>query len=125
MLTVAGLDARYGGARVLNGITLDLRPGEVHAVLGRNGMGKTTLVRAMMGLSSPTVTAGEARLDGARITGLPPHRIARLGVALVPQGRRLWNAPIATYPDVDQFWGHDPETYMRQPSYSRTFQGVR
>ena len=90
MLSVSGLEARYGGARVLHGITLDLRPGEVHAVLGRNGMGKTTLVRAVMGLGSPTVTAGEARLGEVRLTGLPPHRIARLGVALVPQGRRLF-----------------------------------
>jgi branched-chain amino acid transport system ATP-binding protein len=90
VLSVLGLEARYGGARVLNGVSLDLRPGEVHAVLGRNGMGKTTLVRAVMGLSSPTVTAGEARLDGTRLTGLPPHRVAKLGVALVPQGRRLF-----------------------------------
>jgi branched-chain amino acid transport system ATP-binding protein len=90
VLSVAGLEARYGGAQVLNGITLDLRPGEVHAVLGRNGMGKTTLVRALMGLASPSVTAGEARLGGVRLTGLPPHRIARLGVALVPQGRCLF-----------------------------------
>lgn len=89
MLSVVGLEARHGGAQVLNGVSLHLRPGEVHAVLGRSGMGKTTLVRALMGLFLPLVTAGEARLDGTRLTGLPPHRVAKLGIGLVPQGRRL------------------------------------
>ena len=90
MLRVAALHAGYAQAQVLHGVSLEVVPGQVHALLGRNGMGKTTLVRAMMGLSSPRVTAGEVRLGEARLTGLKPHLIARAGVALVPQGRRLF-----------------------------------
>lgn len=90
MLSVRDLHAGYAQARVLHGVSLDVAPGQVHALLGRNGMGKTTLVRAMMGLSSPRITAGEVRLGGARLTGMKPHQIARAGVALVPQGRRLF-----------------------------------
>jgi len=90
MLAVRDLHAGYGEARVLHGVSMAVEPGRVHALLGRNGMGKTTLVRAMMGLSSPRVTAGEVTLGAARLTGLKPHQIARAGVALVPQGRRLF-----------------------------------
>ena len=90
MLDVRDLHAGYGEARVLHGVSLTVEPGQVHALLGRNGMGKTTLVRAMMGLAAPRVTAGEVRLGAARLTGLKPHLIARAGVALVPQGRRLF-----------------------------------
>jgi branched-chain amino acid transport system ATP-binding protein len=90
MLEIRDLHAGYGEARVLHGVSLTVEPGQVHALLGRNGMGKTTLVRAMMGLAAPRVTAGEVRLGGARLTGLKPHLIARAGVALVPQGRRLF-----------------------------------
>ncbi len=89
-LRVEGLHAGYGPAAVLHGVTLELRPGEVHALLGRNGMGKTSLVRAMMGLSSPRVTAGRVELNGTTLTRLPPQGVARAGVALVPQGRRLF-----------------------------------
>ena len=90
MLSVRALHAGYGGAQVLHGVSLAVAPGQVHALLGRNGMGKTTLVRAMMGLASPRVTEGEVRLGATRLTGLKPHLIARAGVALVPQGRRLF-----------------------------------
>ncbi|MBC7432081.1 MAG: ABC transporter ATP-binding protein [Rubritepida sp.] len=90
MLDVRDLHAGYGEARVLHGISLTVEPGQVHALLGRNGMGKTTLVRAMMGLAAPHVTAGEVRLGATRLTGLKPHLIARAGVALVPQGRRVF-----------------------------------
>ncbi|WP_353212625.1 ABC transporter ATP-binding protein [Rhodovarius sp.] len=90
MLSVRDLHAGYGEAQVLHGVSLEITRGAVHALLGRNGMGKSTLVRAMMGLSTPRITAGDVMLGETRLNGMAPHRIARAGVALVPQGRRLF-----------------------------------
>ena len=90
MLDVSDLQAFSGDAHVLQGATLTVRDREVVALLGRNGMGKTTLVRAVMGLSSPAVRGGAIRWRGEDIRGLRPHQIARRRVALVPQGRRLF-----------------------------------
>jgi branched-chain amino acid transport system ATP-binding protein len=92
LLEVVGLDAGYQTAGVLRGLDLSVLPEEVHVLLGRNGAGKTTLLRAVAGLQPPTPTAGVIRLAGADIVGLAPHRVARLGVALVPQGRRLFQS---------------------------------
>jgi branched-chain amino acid transport system ATP-binding protein len=88
MLTVEGLVAGYGGARVLHGIGFTVGAGEVVTLLGRNGMGKTTTVRAVMGLLKPD--AGRVGFDDADITGLPPHRIAQRGIGLVPEGRQVF-----------------------------------
>lgn len=88
MLEVTGLDAGYGAVQVLHGLTLSVRPGEVLVVMGRNGAGKTTALRAIMGLVPPT--AGEVTLDGARLDRLPAHEVPRRGVGYVPQGRRLF-----------------------------------
>ncbi len=88
LLRVRGLVAGYGGSRVLDGIDLEVRPGEAVAVLGRNGVGKTTLLRALTG--TLPVTGGEVTLDGASIAGLPPFVINRRGISLVPEGRRLF-----------------------------------
>jgi branched-chain amino acid transport system ATP-binding protein len=88
LLDARGLHAAYGSARVLHGIDLQVRRGEVVALLGRNGMGKTTLVRALMGIVAPT--AGELTFAGTSIFGWPAHRIARRGVALVPEGRQVF-----------------------------------
>ncbi|MFG1479900.1 ABC transporter ATP-binding protein [Xanthobacter sp. V4C-4] len=88
LLTVRGLEAGYGAAPVLFGVDLQVPERGALALLGRNGMGKTTTVRALMGLI-PT-RAGEARLGGARLTGLPPHRVARAGLGLVPEGRQVF-----------------------------------
>jgi len=88
MLDVTDLHAGYGPLPVLDGISLSLRPGEVITVLGRNGAGKTTLLRTLTG-QLPT-TSGTARLAGEPITGLPPYRIARKGLAYVPQGRGIF-----------------------------------
>lgn len=88
LLEVAGLVAGYGGGTVLHGLDLTVAPGESVAVLGRNGVGKTTLLKAVMGLVRPR--AGSVRFAGAGIGGLPPFRIARAGIAYVPQGRELF-----------------------------------
>jgi len=88
MLAVQGLVAGYGGSRVLHGIDLRVDAGEVVTLLGRNGMGKTTTIRAIMGLLPPD--AGRIAFDGADITGVPPHRIAQRGIGLVPEGRQVF-----------------------------------
>jgi urea ABC transporter ATP-binding protein UrtE len=88
MLKVAHLHAGYGSTQVLGGVSLELRPGEVLALMGRNGAGKTTLMRTIIGLLRPS--SGGIELDGASISGLPPHRVAQKGVAFVPQGRGIF-----------------------------------
>ena len=88
MLEVSGLEAGYGEGRVLFGVELAVRAGEVVTLLGRNGMGKTTTVLAIMGIVR--TLAGTVRLDGRAIAGLPPYRIARLGLGLVPEGRQVF-----------------------------------
>jgi branched-chain amino acid transport system ATP-binding protein len=92
LLDVAGLDAGYHTAAVLHGVQLTVGPQEVHVLLGRNGAGKTTLLRTVAGLTPPVPTAGTIRLAGVDLVGKAPHRIARLGVSLVPQGRRLFQS---------------------------------
>ena len=88
MIEVRGLEAGYGRAAVLFGIALDARRGEVVALLGRNGAGKSTTLKAIMGLVPPR--AGVVRFDGRRIDGVEPHRIARLGLGYVPEDRRIF-----------------------------------
>jgi branched-chain amino acid transport system ATP-binding protein len=88
MLSVRQLQASYGAAQVLFDISLDVGAGEVVTLLGRNGMGKTTTVRSIMGLLRPR--GGEVRFDGAVVTGLAPYRIAQTGIGLVPEGRQIF-----------------------------------
>jgi branched-chain amino acid transport system ATP-binding protein len=88
VLTLDGLCCAYGDALVLEGVSLDVSPGEVLCLLGRNGAGKTTTLNAIMGLVRPR--KGSIRLDGRELTTLPPHEVPRLGIAYVPQGRRLF-----------------------------------
>ncbi len=90
MLEVADLHSFYGEAHVLHGASLTVQPREVVALLGRNGMGKTTLIRSIMGLTPPLVREGAVRWKGADLKGVPSHEIARRGIAIVPQGRRLF-----------------------------------
>jgi branched-chain amino acid transport system ATP-binding protein len=87
-LAVDGLDAGYGAVQVLRDVTLAVGPGEVLALMGRNGAGKSTTLKAIMGLVRPA--AGSVTLDGARLDALPAHEVPRRGVAWVPQGRRLF-----------------------------------
>jgi branched-chain amino acid transport system ATP-binding protein len=88
LLEVEGLRAGYTGSAVLHGVDLAVGQGRAVALLGRNGVGKSTLLAAVMGLLRPT--AGSVRLAGRELAGRPAHRVARAGVALVPQGRRVF-----------------------------------
>ncbi len=88
MLTLSGLRAGYGATPVLHGIDLVLAPSECAAVLGRNGVGKTTLMRAITG--AITTTGGSIRFDGTDLGALKAHERARLGISHVPQGREIF-----------------------------------
>lgn len=88
MLKVRGLSASYGASRVLFDVALDVHAGEVVTLLGRNGMGKTTTIRAIMGLLAPQ--AGTIEFSGQSVGGWQADRIARLGIGLVPEGRQIF-----------------------------------
>jgi branched-chain amino acid transport system ATP-binding protein len=88
MLVLEGVQAAYGQSQVLFDIALTIEAGEVVTLLGRNGMGKTTTIRAIMGLTPPR--AGSIRFNGREIGGLAPEKIARRGIGLVPEGRRVF-----------------------------------
>jgi len=88
MLEVRALGAAYGKAQVLFGLDFSARAGEALVLLGRNGAGKTTALKRIMGLLPPQT--GEIRFDGARIDALPPYQIARLGLGYVPEERRIF-----------------------------------
>jgi branched-chain amino acid transport system ATP-binding protein len=88
MMEVAALDAGYGNVRVLRGLSMAVAAGEVLCLMGRNGVGKSTALKAIMGLVR--ATAGSVTLDGTRLNPLPAHEVPRHGVAWVPQGRRLF-----------------------------------
>ena len=88
LLEATGLHTYYGASHVLHGIDLRILPGECVTLMGRNGMGKTTTIRSLLGLTPPR--AGEVRVRGKIVTGLPPHRIAQEGIALIPEGRGIF-----------------------------------
>ncbi|MDS1135396.1 ABC transporter ATP-binding protein [Nitratireductor indicus] len=88
LLEVRGLETFYGRSQVLFGVDLAVGEGEVVTLMGRNGMGKTTTVRSIMGLTPPA--RGAISFAGQRCHGLPPHRIARLGLGLAPEGREIF-----------------------------------
>jgi len=88
LLEIDDLHAGYGGTEVLFGPSLAIREGEVATLLGRNGMGKTTTIRALLGLVRPT--RGSIRFRGERLDGRPTEDIARAGIALVPEGRQIF-----------------------------------
>ncbi len=88
MLDVDLLDAGYGGARILQGVKFQVANGQILGVVGRNGVGKTTLLRALMGLL-PEVN-GRVELLGRSVAGLPTYKIARMGIGYVPQGRQIF-----------------------------------
>jgi branched-chain amino acid transport system ATP-binding protein len=88
LLSVRGLDSFYGRAQILSGLALEVQPGEIVALLGRNGAGKSTTMKSIIGLVRPA--AGEIRFRGAPIAGAPPHDIARLGLGYVPEERRIF-----------------------------------
>ena len=88
MLEVAGIHTYYGDSHVLHGVSLAVADGEVLTILGRNGMGKTTLIRSIIGFTPPR--EGTVRLKGQDVAGWAPHRLVERGMALVPQGRRVF-----------------------------------
>jgi len=88
VLEVHDLHVAYGDSHVVQGVSLAVREGQVAVVLGRNGVGKTTLIRGIAGLTRPR--AGRILIDGEDVTGAPAHAIAGRGVRLVPQGRRVF-----------------------------------
>ncbi len=88
MLELEGLQTYYGQGHILHGVSLKVESGSVVALLGRNGMGKTTTVRSIIGFTPPR--SGRVRFKDREIQGLPPHKICQMGLALVPQGRRIF-----------------------------------
>jgi branched-chain amino acid transport system ATP-binding protein len=88
MLTLTDVHAHYGKSHVLHGVSLRVGRGEVVGVLGRNGVGKSTTLKAILGLVRPS--AGRVVFEEREVTGAPPHRIARLGIAYVPEDRRIF-----------------------------------
>jgi branched-chain amino acid transport system ATP-binding protein len=88
LLEVRALEAFYGASQALFGVSLDIKEGEVVALMGRNGMGKTTTINSILGLVRPR--SGSITFAGREVAGMRPHRIARLGLGLVPEGRRCF-----------------------------------
>jgi branched-chain amino acid transport system ATP-binding protein len=100
MLQVSDIETFYGRSQVLFGVSFEVGPGQVVTLMGRNGMGKTTTVRSIMGLTPPR--SGRIRFEGVEIQNRPSHEVARAGLALVPEGRQVfptltvWENLIAT-----------------------------
>src|ERR671919_2934664 len=90
LLTVSEIHTYYGDSYVLQGVSLALPKGQIAAILGRNGMGKTTLIRSLAGLTPPRT--GEITFRGRALRGQPPYAIAQQGIAIVPQGRRIFRS---------------------------------
>ena len=88
MLTVSNLEVAYGAVTAVNGVSITAEAGQVTCIMGRNGVGKTTLLRSVMGQFAPR--AGSISLGGVDVTKLPAHKRAKLGIALVPQGREIF-----------------------------------
>ena len=88
LVVVEGLHTYYGKSHILNGVTLQVGAGEVVGLLGRNGVGKSTTLKSIMGLVNPS--QGKIVFEGRPITGQPPHKVARLGIGYVPEDRRIF-----------------------------------
>jgi branched-chain amino acid transport system ATP-binding protein len=88
MLAIENIHTNYGASQVLHGLSLEVKPGEIVGIMGRNGVGKTTLMRSIMGLTP--AKSGRISFNDADITHMPSHKIARLGIGYVPQGRRVF-----------------------------------
>ena len=88
LLEIDGIETCYGLSQVLFGLSLSIRSGEMVSLMGRNGMGKTTTIRSIMGLTP--ARAGAIRFGGAEVRNLPSYRIAKLGIGLVPEGRQIF-----------------------------------
>jgi branched-chain amino acid transport system ATP-binding protein len=98
LLELHQIHAAYGNARALFGVSLEVASGECVCLLGRNGVGKTTTLRSIMGLNAPT--SGAVLWRGRPITAWPPHRVAQLGIGFVPEDRRIF-AELTTWENLD------------------------
>jgi branched-chain amino acid transport system ATP-binding protein len=98
LLELQDVHAAYGLSRVLFGISIEVNEGECVCLLGRNGVGKTTTMRSVMGLTPPS--AGRVRFKSRDITGLPPYRVARAGIGFVPEDRRIF-AELSVWENLD------------------------
>jgi len=98
LLTVEDIHTAYGLSRVLFGVSLEIEAGECVTLLGRNGVGKTTTMRSVMGLTPPT--SGRVLWKGEDITGWPPHKVARAGIGFVPEDRRVF-AELSVWENLD------------------------
>ncbi len=131
MLRVRGLETAYGRSQVLFGVDLEIGKGEVVSLLGRNGMGKTTTVRSIMGIVPPK--AGAIELDDQALHKLPSYRIAQAGLGLVPEGRQIFSNLtvrenlVATARrgqwTVDRVWGLFSNLKERQGHYGNQLSG--
>jgi branched-chain amino acid transport system ATP-binding protein len=135
LLKVAGLSGGYGAETVLQGVDLEMAPGEIIAVIGRNGVGKTTLMRTLAGLLRPR--SGSIRLGGEDVTALSADRRARRGIGYIPQGRdvfpeltvreNLMVGEVAgrgrTRPDYDRIYGYFPILKERARQRAGTLSG--
>jgi branched-chain amino acid transport system ATP-binding protein len=131
LLRVAGIETFYGASQALFGVDLDIAEGEVVALMGRNGMGKTTTIRSICGLNRPR--SGAIEFGGAAIDRRQPFRIARLGIGLVPEGRRCFpnltvreNLVAAARPGkwvIDGVTGLFPRLGERLGQYASTLSG--
>lgn len=92
MLSIQNLRSNYGQSRVLQGVNLNVEENQIVVLLGRNGMGKTTLIRSITQLRPPEILGGSITFEGQELSELPPFQVARSGIGLVPQERRIFNS---------------------------------
>ena len=118
ILEVSGLHTHYGSSHILRGINFSIKPGECLSLMGRNGMGKTTTIRSIFGLTP--ATKGQVRVFGNDVTALSPHVIARMGLGLVPEGREIFpnlsvkeNLTMTARPGHDGSWDWNLERVLQ------------
>jgi ABC-type branched-subunit amino acid transport system ATPase component len=131
MLTVSGLNQYYGGSHILRDLSFEVPAGKVTTLLGRNGVGKTTTLRAMMGALH--ASAGRIVFDGTDITAMRADKVNRLGMSIVPEGRRLFpnltvleNLSLATRPggaELDEIWELFPKLKLLARSRAENLSG--